>query len=40
MTGKKLFPQQTTSAVQTAIINKDLNERRFQNGVAKMSVAP
>jgi len=38
MTGRKLFPQQTTSAVQTAIINKGLNERSFPNGVAKMSV--
>jgi len=38
MTGRKLFPQQTTFAVQTAIINKGLNEWSFQNGVAKMSV--
>jgi len=38
MTGRKLFPQQTTSAVQTAIINKGLNERSFQNGVARTSV--
>jgi hypothetical protein len=38
MTGKNLFPQQTTSRVQNVIINKGLNERGFQNGVAKMSV--
>ena len=38
MTGRKLFPQQTTSAVQTAITNKGLNEQSFQNGVTKLSV--
>jgi len=35
--GKKPFPQQTTSAAQSAIINKTLNERSFRNGVARMA---